>query len=168
MCQQTSCSTEETECRYNVRQGESLKVVLRGTVNKDESILISANRDTVAKCNVHVDSIQVTVFSAIEQAAAFGFWKCGIRTKGGGKLTTVHPFSVMTDLKEMFIILNFQQPIILWSSSTDQWVFVSEALAVSHGRTGGKDVPGWGRRRVIYLEDIVERRRDTGESSESV
>ncbi len=73
-------------------------------VDKDESIAISANRDTVAKCNVHVNSVQVTVFSVIEQTAAFGFWICGIRTKGGEKLATVNPFAVMMDLKEMFVI----------------------------------------------------------------
>jgi hypothetical protein len=99
------------ECRYNVCRGESLKakslVVSRGAVNEDESISISTNRDTVVKHDVHVDSIQAMVFSAIEQAAAFGFWNGGIRTKGGGKLATVHPFSVTTDLKEMFIISEF-------------------------------------------------------------
>jgi hypothetical protein len=100
------------ECRYNVCRGESLKakslVVSRGAVNEDESISISTNRDTVVKHDVHVDSIQAMVFSAIEQAAAFGFWNGGIRTKGGEKLATVHPFSVTTDnLKEMFIISEF-------------------------------------------------------------
>jgi hypothetical protein len=72
---------------------------LRGAVDEDESIAISANKDTVAKCNVHVDSIQVTVFGAIEQTALFGFWNCGIRTKGGGRLATIDPFAITTDLK---------------------------------------------------------------------
>jgi hypothetical protein len=99
---------EEMECRYNVRRGESLEakslVVSRGAVDKDESIAISANRDTVAKCDVHVDSVKVMVFSVIEQTALVGFWNCGIRTKGGGKLAAVNPFTIMTDLKEMFEI----------------------------------------------------------------
>jgi hypothetical protein len=72
---------------------------LRGGVNKDESIAISADRDTVAKHNVHVNSVKIMVFGAIEQTALFGFWNCGIRTKRGGKLTTVDPFTITTDLK---------------------------------------------------------------------
>ncbi len=102
-CQQTSHSTEETECRYNVRWGESLEakspIVSCDTVNEDESIAISANRDTVAKHADHVDSIQGMVFSAIEWTASFGFWNCGVRTKGGEKLATVNPFTITTDLK---------------------------------------------------------------------
>jgi hypothetical protein len=100
-CQLTSRSTEVMECRYNVRRGESLEakspIELQGAVNKDESIAISADRDTVAKRNVHVDSVQVMVFSRIEKTALFGFWNCGIRTKGGWKLATVNPFAIMTD-----------------------------------------------------------------------
>jgi hypothetical protein len=58
--------------------------------------------------------------------------------------------------------------MIQWRSFVDQWVFVLEALAVSQGRTKGKDVPGWCRRWVISSEDIVERRQEAGASSESV
>jgi hypothetical protein len=37
----------------------------------------------------------------VEKTALFGFWSCGIRTEGGGKLATatVNPFAITSDLK---------------------------------------------------------------------
>ncbi len=105
-------------------------------VNKDERIAITANSNTVSKHDVHVNSVKVIVFCTIKEATSFGLSNCCIRAKGEGKLAAINPLSILADLQKMFVISE------LVSSSADQWVFVSEVLAVFQGQTKGKEVPG--------------------------
>ena len=44
----------------------------------------------------------------------------------------------------------------------EELVLVLEVLAVSHGWTEGKEVPGWWRRQAISSEVIVDRRQEVG------
>ncbi len=73
-------------------------------IDKDESITKPANQDTVSKGNIHVDGIQVKLCCTVESAALLGFRNCGIRSKGGGKLVTIDPIAIPTDLKEVLVI----------------------------------------------------------------
>ncbi len=119
-------------------------------MNKDKSIAISANRVTVTKRDVHVDSIQVTVLSAIGPTALFGFWNCGIRTKGGGKLATVNPFTIMTDLKLRVIISECPTAHDLMELLRGPMgLCVGGIGGITRCQTEGKDVPGWRRRWII-------------------
>ncbi len=47
------------------------------------------------------------------------------------------------------------------NSSADHCVLVSDALLVSHGQIGMKEVPGWCRSCAILLVVMVERRQGT-------
>ncbi len=87
-----------------MRPKVQLYLVSSGTVNKDESIAIAADCDTVPKCNVHVDNVKVKVHRMIKSATMLGLQNGGIRAKGGWKFTAINPFAVATDLKKMLIV----------------------------------------------------------------
>ena len=99
---------EEAESRKDVRSREGLKtkipVVPRSTVNENQCITIPANGNTIPKCNVHVDCIEIFIFPAIEWFAAMGLGDRGIRAKRSRELAAINPRAIAADLKEMLVI----------------------------------------------------------------
>ena len=81
--------------------------LLGGRVNENEGIMIPSNTNTVPKCNVHMNGIEVFVFRFVEETAALSFRDGSIGTKRGGKFTTIDQFPIPTDLKKMFVVTEF-------------------------------------------------------------
>jgi hypothetical protein len=111
MREPTCCSSEEAKSRKDVRGREGLKtkipVVPRSAVNENKSIAISADGNTVSKCNVHVDCVEIFVFTPIEWFAAMRLGDRGIRANRGRELATIDPRAIPADLKEMLVIAKF-------------------------------------------------------------
>jgi hypothetical protein len=57
-------------------------------------------------------------------------------------LTSINPFAILADLKEVLVISKLPTTQDAIISSAVQWVFVLDAFAVFHGQTEGKEVPG--------------------------
>ena len=93
MREPTCCGSEEAKSRKDVRSREGLKtkipVVPRRAVNENQSITLPADGNTIPKCNVHVDCVEIFIFPAIEWFAAMGLGDRGIRAKRGRELAAI-------------------------------------------------------------------------------
>jgi hypothetical protein len=102
LCKGTSGGPKETECQKDAIQGQSLKskhpIVPSAPVHQNEGISKATNGKTVAKSNIHTNSIQVEIPRAVMRLATFGFRNSSKRTKRGRKFATVNPFTIPTDL----------------------------------------------------------------------
>jgi hypothetical protein len=75
-------------------------------IDKDESVAITTNGEAVAKCDVHVDRIEVEVSGLVKRLTTFSFGDCRECPKRG-ELATIYPFTIAADLKDVLVILEF-------------------------------------------------------------
>ncbi len=73
-------------------------------IHQDKSILVTTNREAVAKCNIHMDSIQIEILGFVEGKTALGFGDGGKRAQRRGKFATINPFAITTHLKQSLVI----------------------------------------------------------------
>jgi hypothetical protein len=109
--QRTCCGMKFSNGTKDAVQQEILKtkqpLVLCCVIDEDESIAKLANREAVAKHNVHVDHIEVAVLGPLKRLTTFSFGDRPEHPKGWGKLAAIYPFTIVADLKDALVILEF-------------------------------------------------------------
>jgi hypothetical protein len=100
---------EEAKRQDDICGRESLEakgpVVRSSAVDKNKSIMVTADSNAVPKGNVHMHSIEVMVHGAIKEPIPIGFWNGGILgTQRGRELASINPFTATTDLKKMLVV----------------------------------------------------------------
>ncbi len=107
-CKGTRCSSKQLNGREDGVQQEILQtkcpVISYSMVNQYESISETADREAITKSNIHMRRIKVFIFLVLKETPAVGLTYHGIRAQGWRKLPTIHPFAVMANLKDVFVI----------------------------------------------------------------
>jgi hypothetical protein len=79
-------------------------VVVCGSVYQDEDVSEPTNRNTLPKCNIHMDGVKVSISGPIKRTTLFCIWYSGIWAKGSRKFTAINPFPISADQEKVFII----------------------------------------------------------------
>ncbi len=94
----------------------------------------------------------------IKSAASFCLENGGVRAKQWKEFSTIYLFAVTADLEEVFVIAELPTTHEAMQFLGQPMRLVSNALAVSQGQIGRKEVPGWQRSHAILSVVMVERR----------
>ena len=96
------------KCGLNVIVLEGFKakrpVVAGGVVNKDEGKCVPTDGDTVSKCNVDMEDVEIFGRELINRLAVGCFGDCSICAKGEGKLAGVEQDAVFCAGNNMLIV----------------------------------------------------------------
>jgi hypothetical protein len=125
---------EEAKHGDDVCGRESLEakspVVTSCAANKNKSIKVTADSNSVPKGNVHMHSVKLTVPGVIKGGTLLGFWTGGIGTQRGRELASIDPFPATTDLKKMLVVLEL-------ATSHDAMELLRQPMGFSIGGVGG-------------------------------
>ncbi len=79
-------------------------IVARGTVDKFQSILELANKDTVAKDYLMVNNVQIFVDGAINWYNAWCFWNSCVSSQRNQKFTTTDKQTIFSNRDKVFVV----------------------------------------------------------------
>ncbi len=79
-------------------------VVASSAVNEDESKLVPANRNTVTKCSINMNDIEIPGRKLVNCLAAWCLWDSCISAEGEGELTGIEECAVFCAGDEVLVV----------------------------------------------------------------